>query len=100
MFSGTRKNQVLGNEVAFWSEQGGNAAAQTRIWPRAAAVAEVVWSEPEVNTWPDAEQRLLVHRERLIQHGVQADSEAMEWCLQNEENCRQGSYFYNNPLNN
>lgn len=55
-------------------------------------MAEVLWSEP-FGGWDTAEQRMLVHRERLIDLGVNADSIEPEWCLQNEENCRIGAKF-------
>ena len=57
-----------------------------KFWPRAAAMAERLWTNPK-SSWRDAEQRLLRHRERLIQKGINADSLQPEWCLQNQGKC-------------
>lgn len=84
--SGSYKQQVLGSEATLWMEQSDSSTIDSRLWPRAAALAEVLWSEPEEG-WRDAEQRLLVHRERLVARGINSDRLEPEWCLQNEENC-------------
>lgn len=67
-------------------EQADSDTIDSRLWPRAAALAEALWSEPQED-WRDAEQRLLIQRERLIAKGVRSDRLEPEWCLQNEENC-------------
>ncbi len=41
-----------------------------KIWPRTAAYAERLWSEPTM-TWREAEPRFLRHRERLIMESRQ-----------------------------
>nr|XP_015837050.1 PREDICTED: hexosaminidase 1 isoform X1 [Tribolium castaneum] len=84
--AGDKKGQVLGAEAALWTEQADSASVDTRLWPRAAALGEVLWSEP-TNTWREAEQRILVQRERLISLGINSDALEPEWCWQNEENC-------------
>lgn len=89
---GPRTNQVLGEEAALWTEQADSASIDSRIWPRAAAMAEILWSEPSTN-WEAAEQRFLIQRERLIELDVMADSIQPEWCLHNEEHCRIGATF-------
>lgn len=55
-------------------------------------MAEVLWSEP-TTTWRDAEQRFLVHRERLVNRGIDSDALEPEWCRQYEENCPIGGKF-------
>lgn len=57
-------------------------------------MAEVLWSDP-ITGWEEAEHRFLVHRERLIELGVNADAVEPEWCMQNEENCRLDAKFNN-----
>ncbi|KAJ8925415.1 hypothetical protein NQ315_009247, partial [Exocentrus adspersus] len=97
--AGSKKDQILGAEATLWTEQVDSTAIDSRLWPRAAALAEVLWTEP-TNNWTVAEQRFLVHRERLVTLGVDADGVEPEWCLQNEENCRIGASFNvdNKPL--
>lgn len=48
----------IGGEAALWSEQADSASLAGRLWPRAAALAERLWAEPE-GTWLDAEHRML-----------------------------------------
>ena len=57
-----------------------------RLFPRAAAMAERLWSAPS-SPWPAAERRMLEHRERLRQRGVLADALQPEWCRLNENQC-------------
>ncbi|KAJ0175402.1 hypothetical protein K1T71_008561 [Dendrolimus kikuchii] len=80
------KDQVLGGEVALWSEQADSSVLDGRLWPRAAAFAERLWAEPST-TWRDAEYRMLHARERLVRLGIQAESLEPEWCYQNEGYC-------------
>lgn len=90
---------MLGEEAALWTEQVDSSAVDSRLWPRAAAMAEVLWTEPNTE-WQKAEQRFLVHRERLVTLGIDADGVEPQWCLQNEEHCRIGSQFYSNAGKN
>lgn len=82
-----RMSQVLGSEVALWSEQSDEFSLDTRLWPRSSALAERLWSNPQ-GTWRDAEQRMLVHRKRLVENGISADRLQPEWCLRNEDQCK------------
>ncbi|XP_049868022.1 chitooligosaccharidolytic beta-N-acetylglucosaminidase [Pectinophora gossypiella] len=84
--AGGYKSQILGGEAALWSEQADTAALDGRLWPRAAALAERLWSEPETK-WEEAEERMLHIRERLVRMGIQADTLQPEWCYQNEGLC-------------
>ncbi|KAH1007368.1 hypothetical protein HUJ04_004611, partial [Dendroctonus ponderosae] len=92
VFLGNKHKQVLGAEATFWTEQADSTSLDSRLWPRASAMAEVLWSEPE-STWRAAESRFLIHRERLVRLGVQADALEPEWCTQYEENCPIGGKF-------
>lgn len=83
---GSYSSQILGAEAALWSEQADEYTLDSRLWPRVSALAERLWSDPKTS-WRDAESRLLIHREQLVQHGVQAELIQPQWCLQNEDQC-------------
>ncbi|XP_049544745.1 chitooligosaccharidolytic beta-N-acetylglucosaminidase-like [Anopheles darlingi] len=83
---GPYANQILGAEAALWTEQSDSHTLDNRLWPRLSALAERLWSNPR-SGWQAAEARMLVHRERLIEAQVAANSIQPKWCLQNEGNC-------------
>lgn len=73
--------RVLGGEASLWSEQvdGMNAAAQA--WPRAAAVAERLWSRREATDLADAARRLGALRCRLVAwYGLASAPLWSDWC--------------------
>ncbi len=57
-----------------------------KIWPRGAALAERLWTNPAEN-WYEAETRMIHHRNRIVERGLQADRIQPEWCHQNEKLC-------------
>lgn len=57
-----------------------------RFWPRAAALAERLWTEPKTS-WREAEQRMLAHRERIKSLGIAAEALQPKWCHQNQGSC-------------
>lgn len=83
---------MIGQEAPIWAETSDSASLDIRVWPRAAAMAEVVWSEP-TTSWKEAESRFYIQRERLINGGINADSVAPEWCYDRDETCRVDSYY-------
>jgi hexosaminidase len=62
---------VLGGEAAVWTEWISEEMLDGRIWPRAAAIAERLWSLRSVTDATDLERRLAVLSERLAEHGLQ-----------------------------
>lgn len=83
---GTSVSQVLGGESVLWTEEAESNTIDSRLWPRASAFAETLWSAPET-TWEAAEERMLFHRERLVALGIDADALQPEWCRRNQNNC-------------
>ena len=78
---------VLGGEVALWTEQADGHSMMQRIEPRAAAYGERLWRGPRTGGWQEAERRLVRHRERLVRRGVAAETLTHGWCRQNEGKC-------------
>ncbi|KAL1452771.1 hypothetical protein WDU94_006968 [Cyamophila willieti] len=78
---------VLGGEVAMWTEYVDEQSLDGRLWPRTAAAAERLWSNPSSPSI-DAEARFLQQRERLVEMGIRAETVTPEWCYLNEAQCR------------
>lgn len=82
---------VLGGEVALWTEQVDPTGLDTRIWPRASAMAEAMWSgnrdESGMKRYADATDRLNQWRYRMVQRGVGAEPIQPLWCMKNPGMC-------------
>jgi len=76
-------HQVIGGECLMWSEQTDSVDLDTKLWPRAAAAAEVLWSGVRKESMiEDASRRLGEWRERVVlDYGIRASPVAMTWCL-------------------
>jgi len=57
--------RILGGEACMWTEQTTPRDIDSRVWPRAAAVAERLWSPGEVSNVDDMYRRLTVESLRL-----------------------------------
>ena len=65
------KNRVMGAECCMWSECVWNEYDLAfKLWPRACAFAEAVWTGPGTHTFTDFRARMERHRERLISQRV------------------------------
>jgi hexosaminidase len=62
--------RILGGEACMWAEHVGPETIDSRIWPRAAAIAERLWSPREVTDVGDMYRRLAVVSAELEQVGV------------------------------
>ncbi|XP_023238267.1 beta-hexosaminidase subunit alpha-like [Centruroides sculpturatus] len=67
-FPGTEeeKNLVIGGEACMWGEYVDGTNLIARLWPRASAVAERLWSHASLNNTDDASFRLDQHRCRML----------------------------------
>ena len=76
-----RVGRVLGGEASLWSEQVDPINAQIQAWPRAAAVAERLWSPRETTDLTNAAHRLAELRCRLLHwHNVQSAPIWSDYC--------------------
>lgn len=63
-------SNILGGEAAQWTELADNENIDGRVWPRAAAVAERLWSPASVTDVDDMYRRLYVLSNQLDEQGL------------------------------
>ncbi|KAK9668460.1 hypothetical protein RND81_13G062300 [Saponaria officinalis] len=85
------KKLVLGGEVALWSEQADPTVLDSRVWPRASALAEAMWSgNRDVSgkkRYAEATDRLNRWRHRMVSRGIGAEPIQPLWCVRNPGMC-------------
>lgn len=86
-----QKALVQGAIAPLWSEQVDDVVISQKMWPRAAALAELVWSgnrdEQGNKRTTEMTQRILNFREYLVANGVQASPLMPKYCLQHPHEC-------------
>ncbi|KAF2714085.1 glycoside hydrolase family 20 protein [Pleomassaria siparia CBS 279.74] len=89
--SSEQKALVQGAISPLWSEQVDDTVISGKMWPRAAALAELVWSgnrDAQGNKrTTDLTQRILNFREYLVASGVGAAPLMPKFCLQHPHEC-------------
>ena len=82
---------IIGAEAPLWSEQVDDTVISSKMWPRAAALAELVWSgnkdaqgDKRTNRMT---QRIANFREYLVANGIQAAPLFPRYCLQHPHAC-------------
>jgi hexosaminidase len=83
---------VIGAITPLWSEQVDDTVISGKMWPRAAALAELVWSgnkDPKTGLKRTTQltQRILNFREYLVANGVQAAPLMPRYCAQHPHSC-------------
>lgn len=74
----------------MWAEQTDPINVAQMIWPRAAAVAEILWSGPKDSHGQNRSQieaypRLSEMRERLVKLGINASPIQMPYCTMEDD---------------
>ncbi|KAJ1962003.1 Glucosamine-6-phosphate isomerase (Glucosamine-6-phosphate deaminase) (GNPDA) (GlcN6P deaminase) [Dispira parvispora] len=82
---------VIGGEVCMWTEQVDSMNLDSTVWPRAAAVAEVLWSgkgnQGRALSSTEALPRLQDQRFRMVARGIRAAPLQPLWCARNPGEC-------------
>uniref|UniRef100_A0A8B9KY60 Beta-hexosaminidase n=1 Tax=Astyanax mexicanus TaxID=7994 RepID=A0A8B9KY60_ASTMX len=81
-FQGTaeQKKLVIGGEACLWGEYVDGTNLTPRLWPRASAVGERLWSDENVKDINSAYNRLAKHRCRMVQRGIPAEPLYIGFC--------------------
>ena len=52
------RKSIIGSETLLWTEMADDSVISQKIWPRSAALAEALWSDPQEG-WFSADPRML-----------------------------------------
>lgn len=93
-YTADQKSHLLGGEACLWTEQTDEVSLDPKVWPRAAALAERLWSDPALggaedllSVQEDVYTRLTTHRNRLVRRGLKPEAMWPFWCTQNPGQC-------------
>merc|ERR1712179_557081 len=83
------KDQVLGGSAMVFSYETDAESLQSTVWPRGAALAERLRSDPAQGQYQaeKAESRMAAHRERMVHRGTRVETFQPEFCFQNQNSC-------------
>ncbi|NXF41423.1 HEXB hexosaminidase, partial [Nyctibius bracteatus] len=81
-FPGSEKQKklLIGGEACLWGEFVDATNLTPRLWPRASAVGERLWSSRNVTDLQDAYKRLTDHRCRMLSRGIAAEPVFVGYC--------------------
>ncbi|XP_021387480.2 beta-hexosaminidase subunit beta isoform X1 [Lonchura striata] len=75
-----QKKLLIGGEACLWGEFVDATNLTPRLWPRASAVGERLWSSSNVTNLQDAYKRLTSHRCRMLRRGIAAEPVFVGYC--------------------
>uniref|UniRef100_A0A1S4GU30 beta-N-acetylhexosaminidase n=1 Tax=Anopheles gambiae TaxID=7165 RepID=A0A1S4GU30_ANOGA len=84
--------QILGGEACMWTEQVDESILDARLWPRASALAERLWTDPTEERYSESVplevyNRMSVFRNHLLELGLRAEPIFPKYCAQNQDEC-------------
>ncbi|GJJ73121.1 hexosaminidase [Entomortierella parvispora] len=101
--SSNEAKSVIGGEALLWGEQVDETNLDTKLWPRASAAAEVLWSgnseDSKTKLWNGPDQhddtlrsiealdRLNEHRFRMVSENIRAEPLQPLWCVRHPGHC-------------
>ncbi|KAG6000974.1 woronin body major protein [Claviceps pusilla] len=96
----TQAKHIIGAAAPLFSEQVDDTVISAKMWPRAAALAELVWSgnkDPKTGQKRTTymTQRILNFREYLVANGIGATALVPKYCLQHPHHC---DLYYNQTI--
>ena len=65
-----QRSRILGGEAAMWTDILSTENVDNRTWPRVAAIAERLWSRPEVRDVDSMYERLAMVSQKLVYYGL------------------------------
>nr|XP_012639105.1 beta-hexosaminidase subunit beta [Microcebus murinus] len=85
-FAGSQeqKQLVLGGEACLWGEYVDSTNLTPRLWPRASAIGERLWSPQNVRDTGNAYRRLTMHRCRMLRRGIAAQPLFTGYCNEDD----------------
>ncbi|XP_035665448.1 beta-hexosaminidase subunit beta-like [Branchiostoma floridae] len=75
-----QKQLVIGGEACLWAEWVDSTNFIPRMWPRASAVAERLWSPQDVADSEAASPRMEEQRCRMVRRGIPAQPQGPSYC--------------------
>jgi hexosaminidase len=73
--------KIVGSETLIWTEKTDDLLISQKVWPRSAALAEALWSDPQ-DGWYAADARMQQWRNKLVKRGIEAEPLQPFWCQQ------------------
>jgi hexosaminidase len=93
----SERKKIIGVEAPLWAEQVDDQVADGKIWPRAAALSELVWSGNKNSTGQlrnrEMTQRIANFRDYLVANGIRAAPIMPRYCIQHPHNCDYDVYL-------
>ncbi|WVR09131.1 hypothetical protein IAU60_006193 [Kwoniella sp. DSM 27419] len=90
-----QRHLVLGGQVSLWTEQTDETNLDSMLWPRAAALADLLWSGRQTDRRPADIRAVLGRmqdvRYRMVDRDVRAVPLQPHWCALRPDTCVEGA---------